>query len=74
MMSGNSSAERNKVLIEEEQVEVRSELLSDAILDENVNINLIRRFFSNDAWLLVEEVVALKHRTRSTCANTVHMM
>ena len=35
------------VLIEEEQVEVRPENLPDAILDENVDIHLIRRHFSS---------------------------
>ena len=45
--------QRNKVFIEEEQVEVQPEFLPDALMDENVDVSLIRRFFSNDAWLLV---------------------
>ena len=40
-------------LIDEENVEVCPEKLPDAILDENVHVHLIRRFFTNDAWLLV---------------------
>ena len=48
------------VLIEEEQVEVRPENLPDAILDENVDIHLIRRHFSNDAWMMVQSVVDQK--------------
>ncbi len=47
-------------LAEEEDVEVKPEKLPHAVLDENVDVNLIRRFFSQDAWLLVEEVVKQK--------------
>ena len=47
-------------LIEEEQVEVHPENLPDAILDENVDVHLIRRYFSNDAWLVVQDVVSQK--------------
>ena len=32
-------------LIDEEEVEIRPEKLPDAILDENVDVHLIRRFF-----------------------------
>ena len=48
------------VLIEEDQVEVRPENLPDAILDENVDVHLIRRHFSNDAWMVVQGVVGQK--------------
>ena len=60
--------QRNRVLIEEEQVEVRPELLLDAIMDKNVDVHLIRRFFTSDAWSLVEEVV---HRKKETLYVTV---
>ena len=33
--------QRNKVLIEEEQVEVQPEFLPDALMDENVDVSLI---------------------------------
>ena len=36
--------EHPRKLIEEENVEVRPEQLPDALLDENVDVNLIRRF------------------------------
>ena len=49
--------QRNKVLIEEEQVEM-----------------WYRTFFCNDAWLLVQEVVALKNKINQFCASTVIMM
>ncbi len=51
-----------KHLIEEEHVEVRPERLPDAVLDENVDVHLIRRFFTQDAWLLVMDVVQQKQR------------
>ena len=47
-------------LIEEESVEARPDKLPDAVLDENVDVHLVRRFFSHDAWLLVTDVVKLK--------------
>lgn len=39
---------------------MRPEQLPDAVLDENIDVNLIRRFFTNDAWLLVMDVVEQK--------------
>lgn len=36
--------EHPRKLIEEENVEVRPERLPDAVLDENVDVNLIKRF------------------------------
>lgn len=49
-------------LIEEEHVEVRPERLPDGVLDENVDIHLIRRYFSSDAWLLVVDAVKQKQK------------
>ena len=51
-------------LINEEEVEIRPEKLPDAILDENVDVHLIRRFFSQDAWLTVTDVLKLKQDNR----------
>ena len=60
--------QRNKVLIEEEQVELS--------LVENVDVE---HFFCNDAWLLVQEVVALKDKINQClsilckhCSHDVH--
>ena len=39
-----SDAHKGKVLVEEEQVEVKPELLPDSVLDDNVDIHLIRKF------------------------------
>ena len=35
-------------LIDEDQVEVRPETLPDTVLDENVDVHLVRRYFTND--------------------------
>ena len=66
--SGISSAvlQDPKKLIEEEDVEVQPELVSNAVLDENVDIHLVRRFFTNDAWMQVMDVVKTK------CNNPVY--
>ena len=32
----------------------------NAVLDENADVSLIRRFFTNDAWLVVMDVVEQK--------------
>jgi hypothetical protein len=47
-------------LVEEEEVEVRPESLPDAAIDDNVDIFLIRKYFSSDAWLLVMDAVKTK--------------
>lgn len=52
----------NGRLINEEEIEVRPEKLPDAVLDENVDIHQIRKYFSNDAWLVVMDVVQQKHQ------------
>ena len=71
-----NEVQRNKVLIEEEQVEVRLEYIPDAIMDENVDVNLIRRFFTTDAWLVVKDVVSRKKMDPvymcKICSHDVH--
>lgn len=47
-------------LVEEEEVEVRPESLPDAAIDDHVDIFLIRKYFNNDAWLLVMDAVKTK--------------
>ena len=39
-------------LIEEEEVEVRPEKLPDATIDDNIDVYLIRKYFTKDALLL----------------------
>lgn len=45
---------KKDTLIEEDQVECRPEKVSDAIADQNVDIHLVRKFFTHDAWLVLE--------------------
>ena len=45
----------SKSLIEEKEVEVRPEYVPTAALDENVDVYIVRKFFTSDAWLTVEE-------------------
>lgn len=40
-------------LIEEDKVECRPEQIPDSVLDENVDVCLVRRYFSSDAWMLL---------------------
>ena len=65
-----------KRLVEEEDVETRPERVPNAILHENVDIYLIRKYFSNDAWLVVTEVVHQKQRNPvyvcKSCHNDLH--
>ena len=51
------------VLIEEDQVECRPEKVPNAVLDENVDIHLVRSFFTEDAWLIVEDVLRRKQQS-----------
>ena len=48
-------------LIEEENVEVQPECVSNAVLDENVDIHLVRKHFTDDAWKQVMGVIKQKH-------------
>ena len=48
------------LLIEEGHVECKPERIPDSILDENVDVCLIRRYFSSDAWLLLDTVIKTK--------------
>ena len=43
-------------------METRPERIPNAVLDENVDIHLVRKYFSNDAWLVVTNVVHQKQR------------
>ena len=52
----------NGELIEEESVECRPEVVPNAVLDENVDVFLVRKYFTNDAWLLVTDVLKQKKK------------
>ena len=38
--------------------------IPNSVLDENVDVHLVRSYFTNDAWLIVKDV--LKRKTKST--------
>ncbi len=62
-------------LIEEEEVECRPEKIPCSVLDENVDVCLVRQYFSSDAWKLVEEVMKNKAKNVwvcTTCQNDLH--
>ena len=65
------AVEHPRKLIEEEHVEVRPERLPDAVLD--VDVNLIRKFFTQDAWLVVMYVIGHKRsRAVYVCKQCYH--
>ena len=67
------SAIKNYHLIEEEEVECRPDRVPDAVVDENVDVCLVRRHFSSDTWLLVEDVVKQKSEKMTwTCHACFH--
>ena len=69
-------AMKHDQLIYEEDVECRPEKLSDAVIDKNVDICLVRKFFSEDAWKLVSSVVKTKKNNMTwkcnSCCNDLH--
>ena len=54
-------------LIEADQVEARPEKLPDAVLDENVDVHLIRKYFSHDGWLLVKQCCSTEENQFYIC-------
>lgn len=57
------STVHGKLIEEEEEVECHPEKVPNALLDENVDANLIRCCFTTDAWLIVDSVVKQKSKT-----------
>jgi hypothetical protein len=43
-------------IIDEDLIETRPEKVNPALVGENVNIARLRRYFSKDAWLLVQDL------------------
>ena len=62
----------NGSLVEEEHIECRPEKVSDAVVDENVDVNLIRKYFSYDGWLLCEQVINQKVKKMKWKCSTCH--
>ena len=53
-------ATQNGKLVQEDDVECRPERVPNSVLDENVDVFLIRKYFSTDAWLMVESILERK--------------
>ncbi|PIK54251.1 hypothetical protein BSL78_08878 [Apostichopus japonicus] len=61
---------RGDVLVEEHQVETRPERSAMNCLDENLSVHAIRKYFTFDAWRIVEEnMKILKEKSGWLCAN-----
>ena len=60
----------------EEDVECRPEKVSNALLDENVDVYLVRKYFSQEAWMIVEDVLRRKRECPvwicSLCCQDLH--
>ena len=56
-------------LIEEEEVKYIPENVSNSIVDENINLNIVNKYFTSDVWLLVQQVRQLKRHCHS-CSGT----
>ena len=48
----------------EEKVEQRPEFISSSCLDQNVCIETVRQFFTEDAWVALKAVVEVKRKIR----------
>ena len=55
-----SQAALDGILIDEDKVECMPEKIPMALLDENVDVYLIRKYFTADAWLVIEDVLKQK--------------
>ena len=49
--------EQPNILLEESAVNVLPEQLPTAITHKNVDVDIVKKYFTDDAWLLVEDVV-----------------
>ena len=71
-----TAAIREKKLIEEEDVECRPEMIPSSVLNENVDVCLVRHYFSADAWMVVQDVIGRKAKMDlwecSVCQHDLH--
>ena len=63
-------------LIEEDRVECRPERIPDSVMDENIDVCLVRPYFSSDAWMLLDTVLKTKAKkmvwTCKVCHHDLH--
>ena len=65
-------ATRGGDLIEEDEVECRPEKIPRKCLDDNVCIGQIRKYFSFDAWNLLEATMETMHTRGSWTCSVCH--
>ena len=62
-------------LIDEDKIECIPGKVSDAVLDSNVDVNMIQKFCTSDAWLAVQHVIENKLKlnmwTCGVCQNSL---
>lgn len=60
-------------IINEEEVETIHDKVLSAVLDELVEINIIKKYFKTDDWKIIEQVYATKRESPDhQCANVLH--
>lgn len=64
---------RNNILIEEEDVEVRPECVPMKCLDENVCMPKVRKYFTTDAWELVQNVMKMMRETQEWLCSSCNL-
>lgn len=65
-----NKAVNNGDLLEEEVVETRPEKIPNSCIDENVNVYHVKKYFTNDAWQIVLQILEIK-KTQSDWFCTV---
>ena len=48
----------HKIIIEEDVVEIRPEKVTPACLEPQVCVDVCRKYFTKDAWLVVKDVIS----------------
>ena len=61
--TANKAMKRN-VLIEEHDVEARPECVPMKCLDENVCVRMVKKYFTIDAWMVVQNVMEIMQARR----------
>ena len=63
---------KHGTLIKEEDVECIPERVPDSMADENVDVFMVRKYFRQDAWLVVEGVPKQKLKKMSWVCNVCY--
>ena len=72
----SKAAIKDGKLIEEDEVECMPEKIPCSVLDENVDVCLVRHHFTYDAWKVIESVMKTKQKmnvwTCTICQHDLH--